>query len=67
MKRICPRCGSESTKLVIYMGVDCLICLQCGYDEREVYSVYPDQKPTELGRKGYPYKQGGHNRIMKKN
>lgn len=67
MKRICPRCGSENTKIVNYMGVDCLICLQCGYDEREVYNVYPDQKPTELGRgKFTPYKQGGHNRILKK-
>lgn len=66
MQKHCPRCGSDSIKMINYMGADCLVCLACGYDEREVYDVYPDQKPTEMGRKGYPYKQGGHNRILKK-
>jgi hypothetical protein len=66
MERICPQCGSASTKLISYMGVDCLVCLSCGYDERDVYNVYPDQKPTELGRKFSPYKTGGHNRAIKK-
>jgi len=63
MSKPCPRCGSDSTKLVNYMGVNCLLCLSCGYDERQAYDVYPDQKPTELGRN--PYKIGGPRRAMK--
>ncbi len=62
MRPVCPRCGSDSVRCVSYMGVNCIICLKCGYDERDHYDVCPDQKPDEPSRG--PYKTGGHRRTI---
>lgn len=63
----CPVCSSKNIKLVDYIGVKCILCLDCGFDERKHYEVFPEEKVSqkEKGRHS-PYKKGGSERARKK-
>ena len=42
-------------------------CNNCGFDERVVYDVYPEQKTSQKAKGNYsPYKAGGSGRARKK-
>ncbi len=56
----CPNCGSENTELVEYMGLRCLVCGKCGYDERNELETTPQQRETQREKRRYsPYRRGG--------
>jgi hypothetical protein len=64
--KTCPRCKSDNVKVVDYMDFQCIICSDCGFDERETYEVYPEQKTSQKEKGRYtPYKQGGSFRNKK--
>lgn len=66
-KKHCPRCMSEDIKVVIYLDVECIICNHCGYDERNSYDIYPDEKTNQkLKGRFSPYRVGGGNVKFKK-
>ncbi|MFW5746241.1 MAG: hypothetical protein ACOCWQ_01680 [Nanoarchaeota archaeon] len=52
----CPHCGSEDVHQVRYMGLRCLVCRSCGYDEREAYDVMPDEAQRPLRDRWKPYR-----------
>ena len=62
----CPKCSSSKIKLVDYIGVKCIICSKCGYDETKQYDVYPEDKTSQKEKGRYtPYKAGGSKRGKK--
>ncbi|MBI1969519.1 hypothetical protein HYS48_02390 [Candidatus Woesearchaeota archaeon] len=66
-KSICPRCKSDNIRIVDYMTVQCIVCNSCGYDERMVYEIVPEEKTSQkLKGRFSPYKAGGASRIVKK-
>ncbi len=66
MKKICPKCNSADVKIVRYMTINCLVCNRCGYDERNLYEVFPQEKKSQKAKGSYTvYKSGGHGRIGK--
>jgi len=66
-KKICPVCKSRDVKLVDYLEVKCIICYDCGFDERKHYNVFPEEKVSQKEKARYsPYKSGGLNRTKKK-
>ncbi len=65
MEKRCPVCDSEDVKSVEYKGRECLVCRDCGYDERETYDVYTEKR-TKKDDHGLRYKQGGPDRSKKK-
>jgi len=56
----CPRCKSENVKVVKHLTIKCIICNDCGYDERDQYDVYPENKTKHYKD---PYKAGGPRRT----
>ena len=61
----CPKCGKEAKK-VSYLGICCVACQNCGFDEREIYEVYPEEKTSQKAKGRYsPYKAGGPKRAGK--
>ena len=67
MKKICPQCRSGNVKIVNYMGIKCIVCSKCGYDESKQYEVYPEGKKSQKAKGKYtPYKVGGFERVNKK-
>ena len=63
----CPKCNSEDIKLLSYLGINVIKCNNCGFDERIVYDVYPEQKTSQKAKGKYSvYKTGGSRRIVKK-
>lgn len=63
----CPKCGSSDIKLYNYLGVKALKCNNCGFDERNIYEVYPEQKTSQKAKGDYTvYKAGGSQRTRKK-
>ncbi|MBI2658399.1 hypothetical protein HYX08_06940 [Candidatus Woesearchaeota archaeon] len=63
----CPRCGSNNVKVLSYMGIKVIKCNECGFDERAVYEVYPEQKASQKAKGRYTiYKKGGSQRTRKK-
>lgn len=65
-KKSCPKCSSNNVKIADYLGVKCLICKNCGFDQTSQYEVYPEQKTSQKAKAGYtPYKAGGHKRAGK--
>ena len=59
----CPRCLSENLKEVEYLGMKCILCNDCGYDERNELDVFPEEKTSQKEKGRYnPYKTGGKNR-----
>jgi len=62
----CPQCHSENIKKVDHMGISCTVCNNCGYDEKNLYEVYPEQKTNQKEKGRYtPYKAGGRRRAEK--
>ena len=63
---LCPRCKSSNVEVVNYLGLRCIVCADCGYDERDMYEVYPEEKSASgLKGKFSPYKTGGKYRTTK--
>ncbi|HII65805.1 TPA: hypothetical protein HA372_04940 [Candidatus Woesearchaeota archaeon] len=62
----CPRCFSDDVELVDYMGVKCIVCRACGFDETQLYEVYPEERGSQREKgKFTPYKAGGGGRARK--
>ena len=65
-KNKCTKCSSKDIKLVKYLGIDCIVCKNCGFDETESYEVFPEEKNSQKAKGSYtPYKSGGHGRSRK--
>jgi len=65
-KLICPKCSSSNAKIINYLGVRCIVCKKCGYDESKQYEVYPEDKKSQKVKGRYtPYKVGGFGRVKK--
>lgn len=63
----CPKCGSGKIKLKNYLGIRAIKCSNCGFDESNIYEVYPEQKASQKAKGGYAvYKKGGSQRTRKK-
>ena len=66
MKTLCPKCKSGNVEVSEYMGVKCIICNDCGYDESQQYEVYPEEKGSQKEKSRHsPYKAGGFGRAKK--
>ncbi len=66
IKNTCPQCHSETIRKVQYMGIICIVCNGCGYDERSLYEVYPEEKASQSQKGRYtPYRAGGPRRSAK--
>lgn len=65
-KKRCPKCNSDDAKMMEYMGVKCIICNNCGFDESAQYDVFPEEKKSQKAKGSYsPYKAGGFGRGKK--
>lgn len=65
-KKTCPKCGSGDIDIASYQGIVCVICKSCGYDETDVYEVFPEQKTSQKAKGSYaPYKAGGRSRTRR--
>ena len=63
IKKYCPKCNSNKIKIIRYMGINCIVCDNCGFDETESYEVFPEEKKSQVEKGRYsPYKAGGHRR-----
>lgn len=61
----CPRCNSENIKTQMYAGLDCIICRDCGFDER-ILQDQPNQKTSQRAKGAYSvYRKGGAARSKK--
>ena len=64
--RFCPRCKSQNVELGDYLGVRCVKCRECGYDECQQYEIYPDQNVSQREKGRFtPYRTGGGSRVRK--
>ena len=64
--KICPECKSKNVEVVKYLGASCLVCKDCGYDERDTYDVFADERSTQREKRRYtPYRAGGGRRTSK--
>ena len=43
----CPKCGSTNIKFKNYLGIESIKCNNCGFDETELYEVFPEQRETQ--------------------
>ena len=67
-KKNCPECGSSKIKLINYMGIKCVICNECGFDESKQYEVFPEENKSQKAKGSYsPYKSGGLRRTKNNN
>ncbi|PIN86470.1 hypothetical protein COV19_04670 [Candidatus Woesearchaeota archaeon CG10_big_fil_rev_8_21_14_0_10_44_13] len=65
--RTCPKCGSEKVSLFRYMGVECIRCTDCGYDESVDIDTTPDSRSSQKAKGHFsPYKAGGKGRTAAK-
>ncbi len=63
MKNKCPQCESDKIRIIDYMGVKCVVCGNCGFDESSQYEVFGEEKKSQKAKGSYtPYKSGGHGR-----
>jgi len=63
----CSKCGSKDIKIYNYLGIKAVKCNNCGFDERNIYEVYPEQKTSQKAKGAYSvYKKGGSLRTRKK-
>jgi len=60
----CPKCGSEEAEQFNYLGVLCIRCYDCKYDESEVYDIEVTEDHKAGGKGGSPYKRGGGKRSQ---
>lgn len=62
----CPKCKSKQIRFVDYLGIRCIVCTKCGYDERDIYEDELGEKTSQKARGRYtPYKTGGSRRSQK--
>ncbi len=67
MEKRCPRCGSAHIDAVDYIGVQALICLNCGYDESAEMENPSGEKVSQKAKERHtPYKAGGPRRAQKR-
>ncbi len=65
-EKLCPKCGSTKTESEAYIGIFILKCKNCGYDESDLYEIYPEQKTSQKAKGSFTlYKAGGGNRTIK--
>jgi transcription initiation factor TFIIIB Brf1 subunit/transcription initiation factor TFIIB len=65
-KSRCPECGSADIFVLAYRGTTCVVCGNCGFDERDEIDVYPEQRVSQREKSRYtPYKKGGGRRSQK--
>ena len=63
----CPKCGSKNIKLYNYLGAKVVKCSNCGFDESNIYEVFPEEKTSQKAKGRYTvYKTGGSLRTRKK-
>ena len=66
IKKKCPKCASSKIKIIDYMGIKCVVCKNCGFDESKQYDVFPGEKKSQKAKGKYtPYKVGGFGRVRK--
>ena len=66
IKNKCPKCKSDKIKIISYIGVKCIICSNCRFDESRQYDVYPEEKKSQKAKGKYSvYKAGGFSRVKK--
>ena len=64
IKNKCPICSSDNIKIIKYMGIDCIVCNNCGFDESSQYEVFGEEKKSQKAKGNYNvYKAGGHRRA----
>ena len=62
----CPKCSSKDVEIIDYLGMKCIVCAKCGYDESADYDVFPDGRSSQKAKGRYsPYKTGGGHRTRK--
>ncbi len=65
-KIVCPKCKSDKAKITNYMGLKCVVCNNCGFDESRQYEVFPEEKKSQKEKGRYtPYKAGSFKRTKK--
>ena len=63
----CPKCKSRNIKHYNYLGIESIKCDTCGFDESNIYRVFPEQKTSQKAKGKYAiYKTGGSQRARKK-
>lgn len=63
----CPDCGSLNTRNITYLDVDCIVCNECGFDEREELDTYPQDRTNQKAKASYsPYRSGGKGRTRQR-
>ena len=63
-RKLCPNCKSDDVKIISYIGIKCVVCNNCGFDESRQYDVYPEEKKSQKEKGKYtPYKAGGFKRT----
>ena len=63
----CPKCGSKNVKFYSYLNIRAIKCSNCGFDEGNVYEVFPEQKASQKAKGRYNvYKRGGSRRTLEK-
>lgn len=66
IKKYCPKCNSDKIKIINYMGVKCIVCTNCGFDESKQYEVFPEEKKSQKAKGKYNiYKVGGFGRVKR--
>ncbi len=62
--RHCPKCESGDVKVASYMGVECVVCNTCGFDERDALEETPQGRTSQKAKGQYSkYKMGGSKRT----
>ena len=65
-KAVCPKCRSGNVKIINYLGIKCITCRNCGFDQAGDYEIYPEAKTSQKAKARHsPYKAGGHRRASK--
>ena len=63
----CPKCTSKDIKFYDYLGVQTIKCNKCGFDERGLYEVIPEENKSQKAKGEYSvYKTGGSQRTRRK-
>ena len=66
IKKSCPQCKSNNVRVIDYLGIKCIICSSCGFDESAQYEVFPEEKKSQKAKgKHNVYKAGGFGRTKK--
>jgi len=59
MKELCPICSSNNVVVEKYMGSMCIVCRDCGYDEKEDLDSSATFKTNQKAKaENNPYKSG---------